>query len=671
MVFSELTIHFLELVRIMTEEHIRPDPDVLLKKIKEEEHIKERKKGYLKIFLGYVAGVGKTYRMLSEARTLKEQGHEVVAGLVETHGRVETEELLKGLEVLLRKEIEYGGILLEELDIAGILKRKPEFVLVDELAHTNVPSSMHTKRYNDVEEILDAGINVYTTLNVQHIESVKDIIYQITGVDVKETVPDSIIEIADKIEIVDLPTEELLQRLEEGKVYIPEKAQQALLKFFKERNLVALRELVLRYATRWVDYNMKQRLEKEGIFGPWDASSTIMVCINSRDSSENMIRLANRYAENFNSEWLAVYVEPTYKFNMGYEESLQLEKNLELAEELGGKVFRLTGIDIAEEIVSFAKKKNISLIVIGHSERSRIEAWVRGSVVNEIISKGSPIQVLVIGGENPENGDQVQKINRKNYLDLKSYLKPFIVSFLSIIITTIICFFLRPFLEAINIPMIFIIPIVFSGLIAGRKGGIMASIMAVAFFDFFFVPPYFTFSVADTRFIPTFSVLFIVGIITSFLADTVKKQVENTRQREEFIASLYAFSRDLLVSQNLEDYLNRITSYIEDLFNYDVVMILPDDKEKLKISSRTGDNIQFNDSDLGLANWVFEHEKSAGYGTDTLASSKWYYLPLKAHKSKLGVLAVSPYKSDITNEQKRLLEAYTRIVSIALSNYLK
>ena len=615
----------------MTEEYTRPDPDALLKQIKDEEHLKNRKKGYLKIFLGYVAGVGKTYRMLSEARTLKEQGHEVVAGLVETHGRVETDELLKGLEVLPRKEIEYGGILLDELDIDGILRRKPEFVLVDELAHTNVPGSMHTKRYHDVEEILDAGINVYTTLNVQHIESVKDIIYQITGVEVKETVPDNIIEIADKIEIVDLPTEELLQRLEEGKVYIPEKAQQALLKFFKERNLVALRELVLRYATRWVDYSMKQRLEKEGIFGPWDASSTVMACINSRASSENMIRLAHRYAENFNSEWLAVYVEPTYKFNMGYEESLQLEKNLKMAEELGGKVFRLTGIDIAEEIVSFARKKNISLIVIGHSERSRIEAWVRGSVVNEIIRKGSPIQVLVVegGGEEPKKEDQFQSIDRKNYLNLKTYWRPFIVSLLSIVLTTFICYFLRPFLEAINIPMIFIIPIVFSGLIAGRKGGIMASIMAVAFFDFFFVPPYLTFSVADIRFIPTFSVLFIVGIITSFLADTVKKQVENTRQREEFIASLYDFSRDLLVSQNLEDFLKRITTYIAELFNYDVVMILPDERENLKISSRTGNNIEFDDNDLGLAIWVYDHQKFAGYGTDTLASIKMVLSPIK------------------------------------------
>lgn len=656
----------------MTEEYKRPDPDELLRRIKEEEKLKERKKGYLKIFLGYVAGVGKTYRMLSEARFLKEKGHDVVAGLVETHGRIETEELLKGLDVLPRKKIEYGGILLDELDIDGVLERKPEFILVDELAHTNVPGSRHKKRYHDVEEILDAGINVYTTLNIQHIESVKDIIYQITGVEVRETVPDRIIELADKIEIVDLPTEELLQRLEEGKVYIPEKAQQAILKFFKERNLVALRELVLRYATRWVDYDMQKRLEKEGIQGPWEASSRIMVCINSRSSSENLIRLAHRFADNFNAEWFAVYVEPSYKIKMGTEENLQLEKNLKLSEELGGKVLRLTGIDIAEEIVSFAKFKNISLIVIGHSERSRIETWIRGSVVNEIIRKGSPIQVLVVeGGNGSEKEEILPRIDRKDYMDLSTYWKPFSVSLISIIITAIVCYFLRPFLEAVNIPMIFIIPIVLSGLIAGRKGGILASIMAVAFFDFFFVPPYFTFSVEDLRFIPTFTVLFIVGIITSFLADTVKKQVENTRQREEFIASLYDFSKDLLVSRNLEDFLNRITNYIGDLFNYDVLISLPDDNDNLKIVSRRGNNVNFDDSDLGVANWVFDNERPAGYKTDTLASSKWYYLPLSAHGLKLGVLAVASFDSDITNEQKHLLESYTGIVSIALANYLK
>ncbi len=655
----------------MSKEYKRPDPEELLRRIKEDEEKKERKKGYLKIFVGYIAGVGKTYRMLSEARLLKEGGHDTVAGLVETHGRHETEELLKDLEILPRKEMEYGGLLLKELDIDGVLDRKPEFVLIDELAHTNVPGSRHTKRYHDVEEILEAGINVYTTMNIQHIESVKDIIYQITGIEIKETVPDRIIELADKIELVDLPTEELLQRLKEGKVYVPEKAKQAMEKFFKERNLVALRELALRYATRWVDYDMKHYLEVEGVLGPWEASSRIMVAVNSRSASENLIRLTHRFADNFNAEWFAVYVEPSYKFKMGYGESLQLEKNLKLAEELGGKVFRLTGLEIANEIVSFAKSKNINLIVLGHSERSRIEAWIRGSVVNEIIRKGSPIQVLVVeGGPADQKESQVQ-ISRQRGLDLRTYLKPLAVSFLSIISTLVICFLIRPFVEAINIPMIFIIPIVFSGLIAGRKGGVLASIMAVAFFDFFFVLPYYTLTVADIRFVPTFVVLFVVGIITSFLADTVKKQVEYTRQREEFIAALYDFSKDLLISPNISGFLNRSTSYIRELFDYDVVMLLPDNKGNLKNVSHAGGNVEFSSSDLGVANWVFINEKPAGRSTETLSSSNWYYLPLKAYGSSLGVLAIAPNAAEITGEQRHLIESFTGIVSIALANYIR
>ena len=654
----------------MTEDHKRPDPDQLLKMIKEAEEKKGRKKGYLKIFIGYIAGVGKTYRMLSEARLLKESGHDIVAGLVETHGRHETEELLKDLEILPRKEVKYGGILLKELDIDRVLERKPEFVLIDELAHTNVPGARHTKRYHDVEEILEAGINVYTTMNIQHIESVKDIIYQITGIEIKETVSDRIIEISDKIELVDLPTEELLQRLKEGKVYVPEKAKQAMEKFFKERNLVALRELALRYATRWVDYDMKHYLEIEGVLGPWEASSRIMVAVNSRAVSENLIRLAHRFADNFNAEWFAVYVEPSYKFKMGYGESLQLEKNLKLAEELGGKVFRLTGLEIANEIVSFAKSKNINLIILGHSERSRIEAWIRGSVVNEIIRKGSPIQVLVVEGGPGDQKESKIQIGKQRDWDLRTYLKPLAVSFLSIISTLVICFLIRPFIEAINIPMIFIIPIVFSGLIAGRKGGILASIMAVAFFDFFFVLPYYTLTVDDIRFIPTFIVLFAVGIITSFLADTVKKQVEYTRQREEFIAALYDFSKDLLISPNISDFLNRSTNYIQDLFDYDVVMLLPDKKGNLKNVSHAGNNVKFSDSDLGVANWVFINKKSAGYSTDTLSSSKWYYLPLNAYGSSLGVLAIAPNEAEITNEQRHLIESFTGIVSIALANYI-
>jgi two-component system, OmpR family, sensor histidine kinase KdpD len=284
----------------MTEEYKRPDPDELLKKIKEEENWKKRKNGLLTVFLGYVAGVGKTYRMLSDAIVLKEKKIDIIAGLVETHGRAETETLLGNIRVLPRKKIDYKGITLEEFDIDAALEIKPDYILVDELAHTNAPGSRHKKRYQDVEELLEAGINVFTTMNIQHIASLNDIISQITEIDVKETVPDRIIENSDEIELIDLPKEELIQRLEEGKVYIPEKAKRAMKKFFKDRNLVALRELALRYTTTWVDHEMKYHLKKDEILGPWDASSRIMVAINEKYSSEKLIRLTHRFSDNLN-----------------------------------------------------------------------------------------------------------------------------------------------------------------------------------------------------------------------------------------------------------------------------------------------------------------------------------------------------------------------------------
>ena len=645
----------------------RPDPDELLSQIKEEESKQDQNKGYLKIFLGYVAGVGKTYRMLSEARVLNENKKDIIVGIAETHGRKETQDLLKGLEVIPRKKIKYKEILLEEFDIDAVLKRKPDYVMVDELAHTNVPGSRHLKRYNDVEELLSEGITVYTTLNIQHIESVTDIIKQITGVEVKETVPDRIVQMADKIELVDLPTEELIERLKEGKVYIPEKAKQAMKRFFRERNLVALRELALRYATIHVDYDMDHFLKQEKIIGPWDASNRIMVCISSNFSSEKLIRLAHRFSDLFNVEWFAVYVDPSYKFNMKSEEVIQLDKNLKIAEELDAKVFRLAGNKISDEIVSFAQSKNITLIIMGHSKRSRFQEIFEGSVINEVIKK-SQAQVLVVENENKEliKTKNVKKVD----VSLRHELRPYTVSILSIGLTSLICFIIRPYIEAINIPMIFIIPVVISGLVSGRKAGILSSVLAVGAFDFLFVQPYYSFSILDVRFIPTFLVLLIVGIITSFLADIVKKQIESTRQREQFIASLYDFSKDLLISQSLDDILDRSTRYISELFNYDVIILIPDAQNSLNVTSRFGYHIKFDDNEYGVSNWVFEHQKSAGRTTETLSSSKWYHIPLKVPSRILGVLAIATDES-IDNEKKHLIESFASIVSLTMSNSIK
>jgi two-component system sensor histidine kinase KdpD len=649
----------------MTDEPKRPDPDELLRLIKGEEG-GEDYKGYLKIFLGYVAGVGKTYRMLSEARVLQDRKKDVVVGLVETHGRKETEILLKDLEIIPRQEINYKGIILEELDLDAILKRKPEFVLVDELAHNNVPGARHLKRYHDVEELINAGIKVYTTLNIQHIESINDIVQQITGVEVKETVPDRIIEIADKIELVDIPIDELIERMNEGKVYIPEKAEQAIKSFFKKRNLVALRELALRYATIHVDYDMDRYLKKDNILGPWETSNRIMVCVSPSISSMRLIRIANRLADRFNSEWFAVYVEPSYGFTMKREESIQLEKNLELTEELEGKVFRLTG-SIADEIVSFASSKNITLILMGHSQRSRLQEFIAGSVINQVISK-SDAQILVV--ENEDKKREPPESLRMDLNTVKYDWKPYGLSFLSIGITVVICFLISPFVEAVNIPMIFIIPVVITSLIAGRKAGILTSLLAVASFDFFFVQPYFSFSFSDVRLIPTFLVLFIVGIITSLLADTVKKQVEYTRQRETFISSLYDLSKDLLTSHDLDDILEKSTRYISESFNYDVLILLPnDDNNNLEVVSRFGTKRDFDKHENGVATWVFQHGQAAGCGTETLSSSKWFHIPLKAQEKIMGIMALSS-DVNITTEQRHLIEAFASVISLALSNLI-
>ena len=649
----------------MTDEPKRPDPDELLRLIKEEEG-GEDYKGYLKIFLGYVAGVGKTYRMLNEARVLQDRKKDVVVGLVETHGRKETEILLKDLEIIPRQEINYKGIILEELDLDAILKRKPEFVLVDELAHNNVPGARHLKRYHDVEELINAGIKVYTTLNIQHIESINDIVQQITGVEVKETVPDRIIEIADKIELVDIPIDELIERMNEGKVYIPEKAEQAIKSFFKKRNLVALRELALRYATIHVDYDMDRYLKKDNILGPWETSNRIMVCVSPSISSMRLIRIANRLADRFNSEWFAVYVEPSYGFTMKREESIQLEKNLELTEELEGKVFRLTG-SIADEIVSFASSKNITLILMGHSQRSRLQEFIAGSVINQVISK-SDAQILVV--ENEDKKREPPESLRMDLNTVKYDWKPYGLSFLSIGITVVICFLISPFVEAVNIPMIFIIPVVITSLIAGRKAGILTSLLAVASFDFFFVQPYFSFSFSDVRLIPTFLVLFIVGIITSLLADTVKKQVEYTRQRETFISSLYDLSKDLLTSHDLDDILEKSTRYISESFNYDVLILLPnDDNNNLEVVSRFGTKRDFDKHENGVATWVFQHGQAAGCGTETLSSSKWFHIPLKAQEKIMGIMALSS-DVNITSEQRHLIEAFASVISLALSNLI-
>ncbi len=647
----------------MTEES-RPDPDSLLRRLQQEEQELNRSKGKLKIFLGSAAGVGKTYQMLEEAQSLKRNGIDVAAAIIETHGRLETVVLLEGLEIIPRLQLDHGGIILTEMDLDAVLARSPAVALVDELAHTNAPGSRHAKRYQDVEELLDDGINVYTTLNIQHIESLNDIVYQITGIKVGETLPDKVLDLADEIEVVDLPPEELLQRFKDGKVYVPPQAELAMSRFFRKGNLLGLRELALKYAAHRVDEDMRSYMEGQGILGPWPAGSRLLVCISTSSLSERLVRIGQRMAADLDAEWFAVYVESPQERLYAESSQDQLARNMRLAEQLGAKVQVLRGHDIAEEILSFAQTHNVTIIVVGLPRRSLWNRLLRGEVVNRITSHSGQIHVLVIGST--ESDQKKQEVSAPQGI---VSLRMFYGSIISVAATTVFCWIFHQWLGLINTAMILLLPVVYSGMTWGRRAGLMASLMAVIALDFFFVPPQFSLAVADLLYLPMFLVFIVVGVVTSFSADLVRWQGENARQRERFVSALYAFSRDLMETGNLEELLHYAAKGIADAFECEVMILLPDETGQLKVHAQVGEHAIFDERKLGVATWVYRHGQQAGHGTETLSSATFSYLPLMTKEVTIGVLGVGLGRADqlLLPERRRLLEAFTNILALALS----
>lgn len=642
----------------------RPDPDALLRRLQQNEQKAERRAGKLKIFVGAAAGVGKTYQMLEEAQSRKKDGVDIVIALVETHGRHETELLLEGQEIIPRLRVEHGGIVLEEMDLDGVLARRPAIALVDELAHTNAPGTRHAKRYQDVEELLEAGINVYTTMNIQHAESLNDIVYQITGIRVRETVPDRILQMADDLEVVDLPPEELLARFNEGKVYVPPKAEQAVRRFFRKGNLLGLREMVLRYTASKVDEDMRSYMDRHGILGPWPAGSRLLVCISTSSLSERLVRIGQRMAADLNAEWFAVYVEsPLERPSAGAAQD-QLDRNMRLAEDLGAKVQVLSGPGISEEILHFARAQNITLMVVGLPRRRLWNPWLRGSVVNEIIRHSGSIHVLVIGSTEAETKEK-ETAAPDEAMSLRSYYG----SLASVAAMTAFCWILSPWLGLINTAMMLLLPVVYSGITWGRRAGLAASVLAVAALDFFFVPPQFTLAVEDLRYLPMFFVFFIVGIATSFVTDLVRWQGENARQRERFVSALYSFSRDLMAAENQESLLRYAAKEIAEAFRCEVMILMPDVNGMLQVRAQMGEHMIFDERKLGVATWVFEHGQPAGRGTETLSSASLFYLPLRAKEVTVGVMGVSLGEPErlLSPEQRRLLESFASIIALTVA----
>lgn len=642
------------------------NPEEFLRRIQEEEELNEAQntegKGHLKIFLGFCAGVGKTYHMLEETRLAVKNGINTVIGVVETHGRKETQALLEGLTILPRKKIEYNGISLEEMDIDKILELKPELVIVDELAHTNVPSSRHEKRYQDIEELLNAGINVFSTLNIQHVESQVDIVQQISHVKIHETVPDSILELADEVELVDLTSEKLLERLHEGKVYIPEKAKQAMQKFFRKGNLLALRELALRYTAKRVDEDVLSYKQRHEIKTPWSVCTRLLVGFSASPTSERLLRITQRMASDMGAEWHAVYVESTrQQVEISEKARSQLDKNIRLAEELGAKVVSLSGNVIADTIIDYAKENNVTLIVAGLSHRSRIDEVFKGSVLNELTKKSGQIDVLIVGNDSKQKPfDKYFKIHKEDY-------KPYLISFFMVAIIVAFGWLVRSWSEPLNVAMCLLLPVIASSILWETRVGLFTALVAIGAFDFFLIPPYLTFRVADIKYMPSFFVFVIISITISLLAKGIRWQTETTKHRERFLSALYSFSREIMNAINLKEILDKASTHISQAFQSDVVILLPDENHQLKVVEKQG-KLEFDEKEKAVALWVYKNGVSAGKNTQTLASANWHYLPLRTEDSTFGVLGFTPTKQEgfLSSEQQRLLESFANIIAMYL-----
>ena len=638
----------------------RPDPDTLLVRVTETERQKHR--GKLKIFLGYIAGVGKTYEMLRAAHLRKDECIDVQIGYIETHGRVETEALVNGLPVIPRKEVEYRGIRLEEMDLDEILKIHPTLVLVDELAHSTVPGSRHPKRYQDVEELLAAGIDVYTTLNIQHVESLNDVVAQISGVLVRETIPDRVIDEATEIEVVDLAPPELLQRLREGKVYVPDMAKTAIEQFFNEGNLYALRELALRRAAERVDDQMLAYMQTRAIPGPWAASEHLLVCIGPSPLSERLVRTARRQADRMNATWSAVYIETPSHHRLSKEGKEQLWRTLQLAEKLGATTATPFGLNVASTVIEYARRHNVTRIVIGKTLRPRWQEFVFGSVVDQLIHNSGPIDIYVIssGKDTPDKPAVMEPLLPA------TPPKDYIASFFLVAIITIVGWPIHRYLSPTNQAMIYLLAVV---AVAWRRGlwpAIFTSIIGVLAFDYFFVPPYLTFRFTDTEYLITFAGMVIVGSLISLLVARAKDYADAAGIREKETGTLYALSQDLAVAVTTDAIITAVRNHIHGIFEWDSVFLLPKQNGLVVHSASPG--LITDDDDIAVATWAFQHGAVAGYDTDTLHGSPLRFIPLQGTQGVVGIMGVRPTEPNgvITPEQSRILTAFANQGALAL-----
>ena len=643
----------------------RPSPDALLKAARRE----ERRLGKLKIFMGAAPGVGKTYEMLQQARARKKDGYDIVVGVVETHGRKETEALLDGLEIVPRRRFEYKGQGLEEMDLDAIIARRPQIVLVDELAHTNATGSRHPKRYLDVEELLNRGINVYTTVNIQHIESLNDVVAQITGVRVRETVPNSILDRADAIELVDITPDDLIQRLREGKVYVPKQAERALEHFFSPANLTALRELALRRTAERVDEQLLMEMQARAISGPWPAGDRLLVCVSEDPRAAGLVRYTKRLADRLHAPWTALYVETKRSLQLTEEERDRVADTLRLAQALGGEQVTIPGGDrrIADDVIAFAQANNITQVIVGKSTRSRWFELLNGSVVRDLSRGCGNISLHIIAGEEIAGEPLPKKTVRTAERPEPFHPKSYIFALLGVGAAVGVSELLWPWIGVQNTDLVFLTAIVAIAVRFGLWPSLLASVASALCYNFFFTEPYYTFSIADPRNVIAVVFFTIVAIVVSNVAARARTLAVTAMARARTTESLYVFSRKLAGVGTLDDLLWATAYQTALMLKVRVVLLLPD-KGSIAVKAGYPPEDVLDKADLAAANWAWEHDRPAGRGSDTLPGAKRLFLPMRTGRGAIGVVGIDSDKPGplLTPDQRRLLDALIDQAALAI-----
>ncbi|MDG4555080.1 MAG: two-component system sensor histidine kinase KdpD [Candidatus Competibacter sp.] len=640
----------------------RPDPDQLLDRLKQEEARSRR--GKLKVFFGASAGVGKTYAMLLAARQLREQGLDIVVGLVETHGRQETAALLENLELLPRKEMPYRDRVLREFDLDGALARRPALILVDELAHSNAPGCRHPKRWQDVEELLEAGIDVLTTVNVQHLESLNDVVGGITGIRVWETVTDRVFDQADEVVLVDLPPDELLQRLKEGKIYLPDQAERAIQNFFRKGNLIALRELALRRTADRVDDQMESYRQEAG--GPTrSARESLLVCVGPGAGADALVRAASRLAGKLDGEWHALYVETPALQRLPEARRQAILDTLKLAQDLGAHTATKAADEIAPAIVEYARQHGLGQVVIGRG-RPGHRRWFRRALAGRLTGLAPDLDLLALAQDDaPRRPVSPAASAEEEQTVLSATARRYGATLLICLGTALLATPLLPHFDLANIIMLFLLAVVGVAVRYGRGPAVLAAFINVVAFDVFFVPPRFSLVVHDWQYLLTFAVMLIVGLVVGQLTARFRYQAQVARAREERARYLYEMSRELSGALAPDQVIEISERCVEASFRVKACLLLPDDADRLRPPPvRPGKR----KVDLAIAQWCFDRNDPAGLGTDTLPAASLLYLPLKAPLRTRGVLAVAPEQRRLLMipEQRRLLDTFAALIAIAL-----